>query len=64
MYEFAQAGGVPPSDNEMKDDLMRMLPGKMQLDLMWDAQDETKHFIQFRAIVVNAVAKMLNIQRP
>ena len=64
VYEFTQAGGVPPSDKEMKGDLLRLLPGKIQLDLLWQASDAWKSFIEFRDIVVSASARMLNIQRP
>ena len=64
IYEFAQAGGTPPPDKEMKDDLSRMLPERVQLDLLWSASDQTKGFTQFRDLVVTASAKMLNIQKP
>ena len=64
IYEFAQAGGTPPSDKEMKDDLLRMLPERIQLDLLWSASDQSKNFAQFRDLVVTASAKMLNIQKP
>ena len=48
----------------MKDDLLRMLPERIQLDLLWSASDQTKNFAQFRDLVVAASAKILNIQRP
>ena len=61
---FEQAGDTPPSDKETKDDLLRVLPERIQLDLPWSASDQTKDFVQFRDLVVAASAKILNIQRP
>ena len=64
VHEFTQAGGVPPSDDEMKNDLLRMLPERMQLDLMWQSADKDKSFAQFRDIVVTQSARIINVQRP
>ena len=63
-YEFVQAGGTQPVDRDMKNDLLRMLPEKMQLDLMWNASEESMSFSQFRDLVVAKSAKVLNIQKP
>ena len=48
----------------MKDDLLRMLPERIQMDLLWSASDQSKTFCEFRDLVVAASAKILNIQRP
>ena len=64
IYEFTQAGGVAPSDKEMKDDLLRMLPEKMQLDLLWQASKVEVGFSEFRDHVVAQCARVMNIQKP
>ena len=64
IHEFVQAGGVAPSDKEMKDDLLRMLPEKMQLDLLWQASKVEVGFSEFRDHVVAQCARVMNIQKP
>ena len=64
IHEFVQAGGVAPSDKEMKDHLLRILPGKMQLDLRWHATKEDIGFSEFRDHIVSQSALVMNVQRP
>jgi hypothetical protein len=63
IYEFVQAGGTQPPSRDMKNDLLRILPERMQLDLMWNASEETMEFPQFRDLVVAKSSKVLNIQK-
>ena len=44
MCEFTQAGGTAPSDHEMTMDLLRLLLERTQLDLMWNASEDTMQF--------------------
>ena len=53
-----------PRDREMKDDLLRLLPEKVQLDLMWNASEASLGFAQFRDLVVQKSARIMNIQMP
>jgi hypothetical protein len=62
--EFAQAGGVAPDDKEMKDDLLRILPEKMQLDLLWHATKEDIGFAEFRDHIVSQSALVMNVTKP
>ena len=60
IYEYVQAGGPEPSDSEMKDDLLRMLPERMQLDLLWQKADANVGFSEFRDTVVTQSARVMN----
>ena len=64
IYEYTQAGGIAPSDKEMKDDLLRLLPEKIQSDLLWDAANLDVSFTKFRDIVVSQTDRLLNIKKP
>ena len=64
IYDFVQAGGPAPSDKEMKDDLLRLLPEKIQCDLLWNASNVEVSFAKFRDIVVSSTTRILNIKRP
>ena len=64
IYEYTQAGGIAPSDKEMKDDLLRLLPERIQSDLLWDAANIDVSFAKFRDIVVSQTARLLDITRP
>ena len=48
----------------MKDDLLRMLPERMQLDLLWQKADKDVGFCEFRDTVVTQSARAMNIQKP
>ena len=64
IYEHVQSGGLQPSDSEMKDDLLRMLPEQMQLDLLWQKADANVGFSEFRDTVATQSARVMNIQKP
>ena len=63
IYESTQAGGAPPSDHDMKNDLLRLLPEEIQLDFMWGASEDTMGFVQFRDLVAKGSARILIIQK-
>ena len=48
----------------MKDDMLRILPERMQSDLMWHSKDKDISFDEFRDLVVAASARFVSIQRP
>ena len=62
--EYTLAGGTPPTEKEMKDDLLAILPEKLQTDLLWHATDHTMSFPTFRDMVVVQSAKVLAILKP
>ena len=41
---YTEAGGLPPTDKDKKDDLLNLLPEKLQADLKWHAKDKAKQF--------------------
>ena len=64
IQEFVTAGGDGPSEEHMKDDLMQMLPEKIQSDLMYHSKHKSISFSEFRDLVVMTSARLLSIQRP
>ena len=64
IQEFVQAGGLAPSDKEMKDDLLNVLPEKLQSDLLWNSKDKDVTFSEFRDLVVTVASRLMAIQKP
>ncbi len=64
IQEYVLAGGIGPSDKEMKDDMLHVLPEKIQSDLLWHSKDEGISFSEFRDLVVNVASRLMAIQRP
>ena len=61
---YTEAGGLPPTEKDKKDDLLNLLPEKLQADLMWHAKDKTRQFNEFRDIIVNVSGRLLAMQKP
>ncbi len=64
IHEYEKAGATAPTEKEMKDDLLAILPERMQADLLWNATDRNVSFDVFRDHVVTQSARLLAIQRP
>ena len=63
LIEYAQAGGTVMSEDEMKSDLLAILPLEIRETLMWKAQEEGP-FQKFRDHVILQTSKILmNRQR-
>ncbi len=63
LIEYAQAGGTAMSDEEMKSDLLAILPLELRETLLWRAQEEGS-FSKFRDHVILQTSKILmNRQR-
>ena len=58
MIEYAQAGGTTISDDEMKSDLLAILPLELRETLLWKAQDG-ESFQKFRDHVILQTSKIL-----
>ena len=52
------------TDREMKDDVLAILPEKLQTDFLWNASDLSMSFAEFRDLVVTHSAWVLAVQRP
>ena len=48
----------------MKDELLNLLPEKLQSDLLWHSKDTNVSFIDFRDRIVSVSSRLLAIQRP
>ena len=64
IQEYVLAGGTPPTDKEMKDDMLSVLPEKLQADLLWFSKDKDIPFSAFRDLIVTVVSRLLAMQRP
>ncbi len=64
IQEYVLAGGIEPSDKEMKDDMLNVLPEKIQSDLLWHSKDKDISFSEFRDLIVNVASRLMAIQRP
>ncbi len=56
--EYKEAGGTTPTDNEMKADLLHILPDTIQDNLLWRATDPGPHS-RFRDMVLSQAARTL-----
>ena len=61
---YVQGGGEQPSDKDMKDDLLNVLPEKLQADLLWHAKDSDTEFHKFRDTIVGVSARLVAMQKP
>ena len=59
LFKYAQAGGRPYSDEEMKADLLGILPSEIREDLLWHATDPNASFQRFRDTVTSQAAKVV-----
>ena len=48
----------------MKDNMLEILPGKLQTDFLWHSKDKDVGFNEFRNLVVTVSARLMNLQRP
>ncbi len=62
MNEYVQAGGTAPGNDEMKSDLLAVLPTDLREALLWKASDEGP-FYKFRDMVLTQNAKILMNRR-
>ena len=58
MAEYHRAGGTRSSDQEMKDDLLHILPAELRDALVWNSRDSGS-FHTFRDMVTTQAAKVL-----
>ena len=63
--DYTEAGGTPFQDQELKSDLLHILPANLKVHLMWHCTDRNKDFRAFRDMIVTQSAQMMqNQQRP
>ncbi len=62
MNEYVKAGGTAPGNEEMKSDLLAVLPTDLREALLWKASDEGP-FYKFRDMVLTQAAKILMNRR-
>ncbi len=63
ILKYTQAGGTPFQDQELKSDLLAILPAKIRENLLWQSQDEGD-FEKIRDIVLTQTQKILQNQHP
>ena len=56
--DYVEAGGTQPTEEEMKSDLVRILPEHLQVDLLWRATDPGP-YTRFRDMVKTQAARTL-----
>ena len=62
--EYREAGGTGfVTDNEMKSDLVAILPARLREDLLWQATDPSQDFMAFRDHVTTTAARILSNRR-
>ena len=59
MADYVRAGGVQAPDEQMKADLLRILPREMRELLLWHVTDMNIGFARFRDTVVAQTAMVL-----
>ncbi len=62
MKEYGEAGGTLPSESEMKNDLLRILPESLQGELLWRATDPGP-YARFRDMVRAQASRTLLTRR-
>jgi len=60
--EFRAAGGRGPDEEEMKSDLLNLLPLDLQEALMWHADDKSVSFEKYRAHIQTTANKVLKLR--
>ena len=61
--EYVECGGIEPTNEEKKSDLLRILPEHLQDNLLWRATDPSP-YIQFRDMIkAQAARTLLNRRR-
>ena len=58
-HECALAVGTVPTDRELKDDFLAILPENLQTDLFWNASGLSMSFSNFQDLVVTQPARVL-----
>ena len=58
LAEYHRAGGIRATDQEMKDDLLHILPAELRDALVWNSRDGGS-FHAFRDMVTTQAAKVL-----
>ncbi len=61
--EYLQVGGVAADPEELKSDLLNILPGALRENLLWQASDTSKTYEQFRDMILLQAAK-ISLNRP
>ena len=62
MAEYARAGGTRDTDQEMKDDLLHILPGELREVLLWNSKDGGPFHV-FRDMVTTQATKIFMNQQ-
>jgi hypothetical protein len=63
LEEYEAVGGDKVSDQVRKSDLLAILPGKLQTDLLWNSTNPEWSYVKFRDHVLTQSSKILDLEK-